>query len=477
MNQKPDTKYRPPIVTLMGHVDHGKTTLLDAIRQSNVVGSEHGGITQHVGAYQITFQNQPITFVDTPGHAAFEKMRSRGAEVADIVVLVVAANDGVKPQTIEAVKHIKAAGKSTIVAITKVDLPNINIEKVKKELQKEGVIIESFGGEVPLVEVAAPKGKGIEDLLEVIQLVWQLSPQPSLPSDPLEAVVVESFLDKNRGPIVTVIVKKGILAAGQKIAVDEETITVKALVDDTGHSINQAPPGKPVEILGFKEVLEVGSVVRDQTFTKSRVKQQTVPFADIIAKSQEAHDKFKVIIKADVVGSLEAILANLPGKILVVSSGVGEITQKDISFAKVASAPILTFNVKAGSGVKSQAEREGVVIKSYNVIYELLSDVEDVASQFEIAKQESKIAGRAKIVASFDIAGKKIAGSMVTHGKLKIGDKITIKHADGSQSDTRIISLKKFKKNVETVVSGQECGIDMSPALDFKEGDIIESLG
>src|SRR3989344_2045206 len=251
MNQKPDTNYRPPIVTLMGHVDHGKTTLLDAIRKTNVVAAEHGGITQHIGAYKITFQNHSITFVDTPGHAAFEKMRSRGAEVADIVVLVVAANDGVKPQTIEAIKHIKSAGKSTIVAITKVDLENINIEKVKKELQKEGVIIESFGGAVPLVEVAAPKGKGIEDLLEVILLVWQLSPKPSLPQDPLEAVVVESFLDKNRGSIVTVIVKKGILASGQKIVVDEETITVKALVDDTGHSVNEARPGKPIEILGL----------------------------------------------------------------------------------------------------------------------------------------------------------------------------------------------------------------------------------
>ena len=474
---KKNANFRPPIVTLMGHVDHGKTTLLDAIRKTNVVAREHGGITQHIGAYQITFQNHSITFVDTPGHAAFEKMRSRGAEVADIVILVVAANDGVKPQTIEAIKHIKAAGKSTVVAITKVDLPNINLEKVKKELQKEGVIVESFGGEVPLVEVAAPKGKGIEDLLEVILLVWQLSPQPSLSQDPLEAVVVESFLDKNRGLIVTVIVKKGTLSVGQKIVVDDETIAVKALIDDLGKNVQEVKPGKPVEILGFKEVLEVGSVVCDQTFTKSRVKQQIVSFADIISKSQEARDKFKVLIKADVVGSLEAILANLPVKILVVCSGVGEITQRDISFAKVASAPILTFNVKVGAGVKSQAEREGVVIKSYNVIYELLSDIEDVVSQFEIAKQESKIAGRAKIVASFDIDDKKIAGSMVTHGKLKIGDKIIIRHADGSQSETRIISLKKFKKNVETVASGQECGIGMSPALDFKEGDIIESLG
>src|SRR3989344_3988322 len=248
---KTKNQFRPPVVTIMGHVDHGKTTLLETIRKSSVAAREHGGITQHIGAYQVEHDGHLITFVDTPGHASFEKMRSRGAKVADIVVLVVAANDGVKPQTVEAIKHIQSFKNPIIVAITKVDLLNINIEKVKKELEKEGVIVESFGGKVPLVEVAAPKGKGIEDLLEVILLVWQLSPQPSLPQDPLEAVVVESFLDKNRGSIVTVIVKKGILASGQKIVVDEETITVKALVDDTGHSVNEARPGKPIEILGL----------------------------------------------------------------------------------------------------------------------------------------------------------------------------------------------------------------------------------
>jgi len=222
---------RAPIVVILGHVDHGKTTLLDTIRKTKVAEKEAGGITQHIGAYQVMYhearnmdQGKMITFLDTPGHEAFTAMRARGAQVTDIVVLVVAANDGIKPQTIEAIKHIKAAGKSTIVAIPKVDFPNINLEKVKKELQKEGVIVESFGGEVPLVEVAAPKGKGIEDLLEVILLVWQLSPQPSLSQDPLEAVVVESFLDKNRGPIATVIVKKGTLKISQKIQVNGEKI-------------------------------------------------------------------------------------------------------------------------------------------------------------------------------------------------------------------------------------------------------------
>ena len=468
---------RPPIVTLMGHIDHGKTTLLDAIRKTNVVGREHGGITQHVGAYQITFQGKPVTFVDTPGHAAFEKMRSRGAEVADIVILVVAANDGVKPQTVEAIKHIKGAQKSTIVAISKCDLPDINIDKVKKELQNAGIIVEEFGGDTPVVEVAAPKGKGIGELLEVILLVWQLEPKPSLPKDLLEAVVVESFLDRSRGPVVTVIVKKGTLAVGQKIIVDNETISVKALIDDTGQKVKEAIPGKPVEILGFKETLEVGSIVRDQTFTKTQESQKSATLADIIAKSQEVRDKFKVIIKADVAGSLEAILVNLPEKVLVVSSGLGEVTQADISFAKIARAPILAFNMKVSGVVKSQAQREGVIIKNYNVIYELLSDIEDVSLQFEKAKQELKIAGRAKIVASFDVAGKRIAGAVVTHGKLKIGDNIILKRSDSTKMEAKIVSLKRFKKDIESVSSGQDCGIGIDPSLDFREGDIIESLG
>ena len=477
MEKQEKDNFRPPIVTLMGHVDHGKTTLLDAIRKTNIVGREHGGITQHIGAYQITFQDKPITFVDTPGHAAFEKMRSRGAEVADIVILVVAATEGVKPQTVEAIKHAQNANKPAIVAFTKTDLPNINLEKVKKELEREGIIVESFGGKVPTVEVSAPKGKGIEDLLEMILLLWQLSPQQSLPDAPLEAVVVESFLDKNRGSVNTVIIKEGTLKLGQKIKKDNETITVKALIDDRGKNIPQAEPGKPVEVLGFKKVLEVGSIVHDLTITKTHESQKSASFADIIAKAEESRAKFKVIIKADVTGSLEAILTNLPENLLVVSAGVGEVTQADITTAKVAQAPILAFNVRVDKAANSQADKEGVIIKKYNVIYDLLSDIEDVVVGFEKAKQELKITGRAKIVASFDIEGKKIAGVMVTHGKLKNGDNIVVKRADGSSMETKIVSLKRFKKNIESVSNGQDCGLGIDPALDFKEGDIIESLG
>ncbi len=468
---------RPPIVTVMGHVDHGKTTLLDAIRKTNVVAREHGGITQHIGAYQIIFQGNPITFIDTPGHAAFEAMRSRGAEVADIVILTVAANDGVKPQTVEAIKHIKKADKPIIVAITKVDLPDVNSEKVKKELQSQDILVESYGGDVPVVEVAAPKGQGIQELLELVELVWQISPEPSLVAEPLEAVVIESNMDKNRGPVVNAIVKKGSLKLGQKIQVDTETINVKALTDENLTQLKEALPSKPVAILGFKKVLDVGSVISDVTTTKIQKDQTQASMEEIIARSQEAKDKFKVIIKADVLGSLEAVLANIPEKIFIVSSGVGDVQPTDINLAKVASAPILAFNVNVANPIKSQADREKVIIREYKVIYELISDMGDIADSFEAAKFEQKIRGSAKIVAVFEIEGKKIAGSQVTKGKIKIGDTILLKTQRGEEKETKVVSIKKFKKDVESAAAGQECGIAFSANVDFDAGDIIESLG
>lgn len=474
---KQQNQFRPPIITIMGHVDHGKTTLLDTIRKSSVAAREHGGITQHIGAYQVEFEGNLITFVDTPGHAAFEQMRSRGAEVADIAILVVAANDSVKPQTVEAIKHIQKAGKPMIVAITKVDLPDISIDKVKGELQKNGVSVEGYGGDIPVVEVAAPKGKGVNELLEVINLSWQLNPQKSLPEEPLEAVVVESFLDKGRGPIVTVIVEKGTIKVGQKIAVDDDSFNVRALVDDAGKNVQEAGPSKPVEILGFKKVLEVGSLVRDTNVSPAKIQGPT-EYADIIAHAQEVKDKFKIILKADVLGSLEAILNNLPEKVLVVASSVGEVSQTDISFAKVASAPILTFNTKVSNQLKTQAEREGVVIKEYRIIYELLEDMEAVSVGFEAAKLQAKIKGKAKIVAIFEIEGKKIAGSMVTMGKINVGDTALLKKSeDDPGTEVRITSLKKFKKDVPTVSNGQECGIGMASSIDFEVGNVLESLG
>lgn len=477
MNQKLATKYRPPIVTILGHVDHGKTTLLDAIRKSNITAKEHGGITQHIGAYQIDFQQQPITFVDTPGHAAFEKMRSRGAEVADIAILVVAANDSVKPQTVEAIKHIKKTKIPTIVAITKVDLPNINIEKVKKDLQKEEILVESYGGEVPVVEVAATKEKGIKDLLEMIQLVWQISPEPSEPKDPLQAVVVEAFLDKSRGAIVSVIVKKGTLSTGQKIQVDDQTIKVKSLIDDLGKTVKEAIPAKPVEILGFKKILDVGSIVYETIKTKSENNQTAATHDDIIAKNLEVRGKFKIIIKADVLGSLEAITANLPENVLVISSGIGEVQSTDVEFAKASKAPIIAFNIKVASNVQRQADQEHVLIRSYQVIYKLLEDMEEIARSFAVTKHEIKIKGKAQIVATFNIDGLKIAGAKVTQGKLSTGDKIILRSTNGNDVESEISSLKKFRKEVQSVVAGQECGIGFVNTLDFKEGDIIESLG
>lgn len=479
-----NTNFRPPIITVMGHVDHGKTTLLDALRKTNVVAREHGGITQHIGAYQVQHNNQLITFIDTPGHAAFEKMRSRGAEVADIVVLVVAANDSVKPQTVEAIKHIQKAQKPIIVAITKVDMPDVNINKVKKDLQVAGVLVEGLGGDVPVVELAAPKGKGVSDLLEVISLVWQMNPQESKPGDPLSAVVIESFMDKSRGSVVSAIVNQGTLTVGQKITVDSESINIRALTDENGKNIKEAGPSNPVEILGFGKALEVGSIIREITETgKSREVQIPASYDQIISRAQEAKDKFKIILKADVLGSLEAILKNLPEKIMVITSSIGDISQNDISSARAAQAPIIAFNIKVPNQIKRQAEREKVIIHSYNVIYELLNDMEDVAEGFTQAKEEAKIKGRAKIVATFDIegspreAGKKVAGAMVTFGKIKLGDKVFLTHTRGNtKEEAKISSLKRFKKDIDTVSNGQDCGIILTPILDFEVGDILESV-
>lgn len=478
MDKSKKENSRPPIVTIMGHVDHGKTTLLDTIRKTNIAKKEHGGITQHIGAYQITHNSKQITFIDTPGHAAFEKMRSRGAEIADIVVLVVAVNDGVKPQTVEAIKHIKAAKKPIIVAITKVDLENTNPEKAKKDLQGHDVIVENYGGDVPTVEVSATKGKGIDELLDVIDLVWQLSPEEAKPNDPLQAVVVESFMDKNRGPVTSVIVKSGTLQVGQKLQFDQDFITVKALIDDLGKNVKVAEPGKPVEILGFKNVLDVGTVIADTTLSaKTQENQTATTHEQLIAKSQEVKDKFKVILKADVFGSLEAIIENLPEKILIIDSGVGDVELTDVSTAKIAHAPILAFNVKISNAAQEQADRESVLIRKYNVIYQLLDELKEITLSFEEAKFEQKIKGKAKVIASFEIEGKRIAGCQVTAGKIKVGDNILIKDSQGNIKETTINSLKKFKKEVETVTQGQECGIAFNANVDFKEGDIIESLG
>lgn len=477
MKKETSVKSRPPIVTILGHVDHGKTSLLDAIRKTNVVEEEHGGITQHIGAYQIEFQKTLITFIDTPGHAAFEKMRSRGANVADIAVLVVAANDSVKPQTIEAIKHIKKAQIPTIVAITKTDIPDINLEKVKKDLQKQDITAESYGGDVPFVEVASPKGKGIGELLEVIQLVWQVNPKENLPNESLEAVVVESYLDKHRGAIVSVIIKKGTLKVGQKIQVDDETIKVKALVDDNGKNQKKAGPSKPVEILGFKQVLEVGSIIYQNIKTKETTEQKAATHEHIIAKTQEAKDKFKIIVKADVLGSLEAVKDNLPQKVLIISSGVGEVQTADVNFAKAAKAPVIAFNVKIPNSVQKQAIQEKVVIRTYKVIYELIDDLEEIIIGFEQTKHEIKLKGKGKIIATFEIEGQKIAGTQVSNGKISVGDKINLKKENGNVVESEIQSLKKFRKKIQSVSAGQECGVGFTSNIDFKEGDIIESFG
>ncbi len=467
---------RPPVVAVLGHIDHGKTSLLDYIRKAKVVASEHGGITQHIGAYQVDWKGQKITFIDTPGHAAFEKMRSRGAEVADIALLVVAADDGVKPQTIEAIKHIKNSGAEMIVVINKIDLPNISIDKVKGELASHEVNVESLGGPTVSVEVSAKTGEGIDKLLETIALVGQMKELKAEMNMPFEGVVIESLLDKFRGPIASIIVKKGKLSIGDKLNCEGINGKVKALVSDSGLQLKTALPSTPVEILGLETVVPVGATIKSGE--RVEVIYEAPVFLtplEALVESQKKKDKLQVVIKADVAGSLEAVLANLPAEVEVVSSGSGEVNESDIKTAKITSAPILGFNTKIPGQVAKLAEREGVIIQNYKVIYELLDDLTDAIAGIAQEKEKSRVVASAKITNEFIIEDQKIAGCKVTSGKFSVGDTVTIVDANAKPlGTTEITSIKQRAKVVPAVSAGAECGMTFSSNLDFKIGDIVE---
>lgn len=471
---------RPPVVSVLGHVDHGKTSLLDKIRSTNVAARESGGITQAIGAYQIDFQSRPITFIDTPGHAAFEAMRSRGAQASDIALLVVAANDGVKPQTIEAIKHINNSEAKMIVVLNKIDLPNLNIEKVLSELAKEGVALDKNGGDVPVVQVSASTGQGISELLDMIILVSDLIGLKDTSADPFTAITIESEMTKNKGAVVHAIVKSGILKTGQEIFVGTQSGKVRSITSDKGQVLKEAGPSTPVEITGLNFVPPTGSVLTvtpNTPVTSSTEKESNIiSAADIIAAGQAKKDSFLIIIKADVSGSLEAIIKNIPPKVQVLFSGTGDVTNNDVILSKSATAPILAFNVKVPADVEKTASREGVIIKPYKIIYELLDDIDDVVAAIEAEKEEEKIKAVAEIVAEFNIEGNRIAGTKVTKGSLKQGMNLFLLRNGQVLSEAKILSLKQRSKEVFDVKAGQECGILLSPPLDFKIGDRLEFI-
>ena len=470
---------RPPIVAVLGHVDHGKTTLLDTIRKSNVAAREHGGITQHIGAYQ----THSITFIDTPGHEAFAKMRSRGARVADIALLVVAADDSVMPQTKESIEQIKASGASMIVVINKIDLPTAMPDKVKSDLAKNGVQVEGFGGDIPVAMICAKTGKGVPELLELIILVAQMKGLDFEPDAPLEAVVIETRLDKGKGMVATVVVKKGTLKFGTLLFEGSKQVArVRAMFDEYGKGVAQAGPARPVEVLGFTSLPSVGSRLRTDVYLEETPKEvvKEVPLsADNLPDwlkpvAEQEGRKLTVILKVDTAGSMEAIIAALPKQVDLVTAGIGDISEADVLTAKSAEAFIVGFNVKCPPSVEKLATAEKVVFRIYTIIYELLDELTEVVSGLKEVLAVERELGMGTIIAEFPFEKSRIAGTRVVSGRLARGDTVKIMRGEAEVARARIKSIRKGKEDVTKVEKiGVECGILFDKKVDFALQDAI----
>jgi len=493
-------KERPPVVTVMGHVDHGKTSLLDAIRKSNVTATEAGGITQHIGAYQTEINNKKITFLDTPGHAAFTAMRARGAQATDIAVLVVAADDGVKPQTVEAINHAKAAKVPIIVAINKIDKPEANPEMVKQQLTEYGLIPEEWGGDTLYVPVSALKKEGISQLLEVILLVAELAELKANPDRPAAGVVIESKLDKGRGPVATVLVQKGTLNVGDNIIAGSIAGKVRAMIDDKGARVKEAGPSVPVEVLGFDDIPEAGETF--QVVTEEKLAREIAAQRQLLKKAEEQQklskanldDLFKniqegqlkelnLIIKADVQGSVEALVHSLQRlntpevKVNIIHSGVGAITETDVMLASTSNAIIIGFNVRPVAEAKKAAENEKVDIRLYRIIYEAIDSIKAAMSGLLEPEIKETIIGKAEVRTIFRVPKVGVvAGSYVLEGKITNKAQVRVIRDNIVIHEGRIESLRRFKDDVKEVSQGFECGIGLERFNDLKEGDILEAF-
>ncbi|PIP52141.1 translation initiation factor IF-2 [Candidatus Beckwithbacteria bacterium CG22_combo_CG10-13_8_21_14_all_01_47_9] len=454
---------RPPIITVMGHIDHGKTTLLDALRQTSVAAKESGGITQHIGAYQVDHQGKKLTFIDTPGHAAFSKMRSRGAAVTDLVILVVDAVESVKPQTKECLEHIKAAGVPFLVAINKMDLPNAVPEIVKKDLADSGVMVEGYGGDIVCVPISAKTKKGLPELLEMVLLMAEMQKLTGDPQAPLNAVVIESTLDPKRGSTATVIVKAGTLRVGQDIYTPETSGRVRQLLDWRHQPLRQAQPGDPALILGLKQVPVVGSVVSDQPVLQKSIEKQ--------AKTVSADKKLKLLIKADVTGTLEAIVGNLGGEVELVGQGVGTIYESDVLLAQSTGARIIAFRVKVSSQAEFLAEKEAVLIKSYQLIHELLDDIQQQILKLLEPTIDEQVLGEASVLQAFTVKNGQIAGCQVNSGKLTVGDQVNLMRGEQLIGSSRIKSIYQGKEKVDKAKRGEQYGIGLTNNLEFQTKD------
>ncbi|MCH7640614.1 GTP-binding protein [Patescibacteria group bacterium] len=459
---------RPPIVTILGHVDHGKTTLLDKIRKTNLASREAGGITQSIGATSVvTNQGKRITFIDTPGHSAFSKMRSRGAKVADLAVLVVAADDGVKPQTKESLSYIKEEKIPFIVAANKMDLPASDIKKVKTQLEKEKVAFEGSGGDTPLVAVSAKTGKGLDELMEMITLVSEVNEVKGDTKGKLEAVIIETTKDK-RGLFAAVVVRNGTLKARDEISSEGIECRIKGLFDNQGKKIMEIKPGEAGLILGFSKLPPVGAkVISKEEDTSERHKDVPKKVSRKVGEGE-----IPVVIKAESMGSLEAIISNLPDKVVVIGSGVGDVSDSDVFLAKSAeNSHIFVFRAKTSSSVSKLVDTEGVKIEVFDVIYEFLDRLEEL-----LKKGEEKVLGKAEILAEFPYSNKRVAGCRIVEGRIAKGDAVLLNRREKEVGKAKVVSLRKEKKDVSVVKKDEEFGIILSPQLDFKVGDVILSV-
>ncbi|SFL14271.1 translation initiation factor IF-2 [Halanaerobium salsuginis] len=493
-----DLKLRPPIVTVMGHVDHGKTTLLDVIRQSRVAGSEAGGITQHIGAYQAEVNNKKITFIDTPGHEAFTAMRARGAQITDIAILVVAADDGIMPQTEEAINHAKAAGIPIIVAINKIDKANAQPERVKQELTEYGLVPEDWGGDTICVPVSALQEQNIDELLEMVILVAEMEELKANPDRLAEGIVIEAELDKGRGPVATILIKNGTLKVGDTLLAGTTCGRVRAMFNEYGENVNLAGPAAAVEVLGFNDVPDAGNFVqvledekqaRDIAAERQAKKRQAelqqdakVSLEDLYKQIQEGEVKeLNIIIKADVQGSIEALKASLirlgtdEVTVNVIHTGVGAVNETDVNLASASNAIIIGFSVRPDNNALKVAEKEKVDIRTYRVIYKALEDIKDAMAGLLDPELKEEVTGRAEVRATFKVPDVGIiAGAYINDGHVNRNYEARLLRDGVVIHEGKISSLKRFENDVKEVQSGYECGIGIENYNDIKEGDIIE---
>lgn len=491
---------RPPIVTIMGHVDHGKTSLLDAIRHAKVTASEAGGITQHIGAYTVSLNGEKITFLDTPGHEAFTAMRARGAQVTDIVILVVAADDGIMPQTKEAINHCKAANVPMIVAINKIDRPGANIDRVKQELTEHGLVSEDWGGDTICVPVSAKTGENLESLLEMVLLTAEMQELTADPNRKAKGTVIEAKLDKGRGSVASLLIQNGTLNVGDSILVGSTYGRIRAMFDDRGKKIKSAGPSIPVEILGLSEVPAAGDrfiVCKDEKtarnmaeLRKQKIKADShqasnrVSLEDLYSQIQEGKVKeLAIVVKADVQGSVEAIRQSLEKlstddvKVRVIHGAVGAITETDVTLAAASNALVIGFNVRPDGNATVQAEKENIEIKTYRIIYDAIEDVKSAMIGMLEPEYKEVVNGKAEVRMTYKISNVgTIAGCYVTDGKIVRNSEIRVIRDGIVIFESTLVSLKRFKDDAKEVAKGYECGLSVEKFNDLKEGDVIESF-